>query len=153
MNRRGPLAALLGAAMVLLAACTPDIPEVSPDPEPTEVEPVLDVPRMERVLADIESHIDRADSDSDADLLAERLDDPALAVRAAEYRLRSATADTDNATGLQPLTTSSDVAIVSATEEWPRHVFVVSELPDDAFSPLLLASPTGCSPGCGYCPG
>src|SRR5699024_8745836 len=87
----------------------------------------------------IESHIDRADSDSDADLLAVRLDDPALAVRAAEYRLRSATADTDNATGLQPLTTSSDVAIVAATEEWPRHVFVVTEIPDDANSPLLIA--------------
>lgn len=138
MNRRRPLAALLAAALVLLAACTPDIPEVSPDPEPIEAEPVLDEPRLERVLADIEDHIDRADEDSDADLLAERLDDPALGVRTAEYRLRSATADTDDATGLQPLTTSSDVAIVAATEEWPRNVFVVTEIPDDANSPLLI---------------
>lgn len=139
MNRRRPLAVLTGAALLVgLAACTPDIPEVSPDPEPTQDEPVLDVPRLERVLADIGEHIDLADADSDPEILEARLDDPALQVRSAEYRLRDATADTDAETTLQPLTTASSVAIVAATEEWPRNVFVVTEIPDDANSPLLI---------------
>lgn len=139
MIRRNRVAALVGAALaVLLVACTPEIPEVSPDPEETEVQPVLDVPRLERVLDDIEEHINAADEESDGDILAERMEDPALAVRTAEYRLRSATADTDDETGLQPLTTSSAVSIVAATEEWPRAVFVITEIPDEANSPLLI---------------
>src|SRR5699024_8543238 len=100
--------------------------------------PVLDGPRLERVLADIEEHIDEADEQGDEDILAERLQDPALSVRSAEYRLRSATAGTDAETSLQPLTTRSEVAVVSATSEWPRTALVITEIPNDANTPLLI---------------
>lgn len=139
MRRRRPLFAALAAGLTAtLIACTPDIPAVTPDPEPTADQPVLDGPRLERVLTDIEEHIDRADEESDPDLLEARMEDPALAVRSAEYRLRSATADTDEETSLQPLTTREEVAIVSASAEWPRTVFVVTQIPDDANTPLLI---------------
>lgn len=111
---------------------------MTPEPEPTVDQPVLDAPRMERVLSDIEEHIERADEEGDAELLDARMDDPALTVRTAEYRLRSATADTDDETSLQPLTTRDEVAIVSAAAEWPRSVFVVTEIPDEANTPLLI---------------
>src|SRR5699024_6419521 len=44
----------------------------------------------------------------------------------------------DAETSLQPLTTRSEVAVVSATSEWPRTALVVTEIPDDANTPLLI---------------
>lgn len=132
-------AALAGLGLAaLLAGCTPDLPEVQPDPEPAGTMPVLDEPRLERVLAEIGDVIAEADEEDDTELLATRLEDPALAIRSAEYELRSATADTDDAVGIQPLTTESDVSIVAASDTWPRTVLVVTEIPDDANGPLLI---------------
>lgn len=136
-TRAGVVAAGLGLA-ALLAGCVPDLPEVQPDPEPTATAPVLDEPRLERVLAEIGDVIAEADEEDDAELLATRLEDPALGVRSAEYELRSATADTDEAVDIQPLTTESNVSIVAASDTWPRTVLVVTEIPDDANSPLLI---------------
>lgn len=137
-RRRSLLAAVAAGLTAALIACTPEIPEVSAPPADPEDRPVLDGPRLERVLADIEEHIDEADEQGDEDILAERLQDPALSVRSAEYRLRSATAGTDAETSLQPLTTRSEVAVVSATSEWPRTALVITEIPNDANTPLLI---------------
>ncbi len=138
--KRGRIGAIVVAAALAagLAACTPDIPEIEPDPEATVAEPVLDDPRLLRVLTDIEERIAEADENSDAELLEPRMDNPALRVREAEYRLQSATAGTDSETGIQPLTTDTQVSIVSATQDWPRTVLVVTHIPDGANTPLLV---------------
>lgn len=138
-TRQRTRAVVAGAGLIaLVAACTPEIPEVDPDPEPTETMPVLDEPRLERVLDDIGAVIAEADGQDDTDVLATRMQDPALTVRGAEYTLRDATADEEDSYAIQPLTTEDQVAIVAASEEWPRTAMVVTEIPDEANVPLLI---------------
>lgn len=139
MMRRRSVAGLTMAALALgLVACVPEVPEVTPDPETDNIEPVLDEPRLQAVLEDVEAHIAEADEAADPELLESRMDDPALRVRASEYRLAEATAGSDAATEPRALSTQSQVSIVAATQEWPRIILVVTEIPDGANLPLLI---------------
>ncbi len=140
---RRPNRALTGAAALLtagalLGACAIEVPEPADPPEQTETLPVLDGPRLDRVLADLGEVIAAADEAGDAEVLEPRMDDPALSVRAAEYALAAETADAENPYTPQPLTVASDVEIVALTDTWPRTVMVITEIPDEANGPLLL---------------
>lgn len=137
--RRHLTAALgIAASAAFLAGCAIPVPEVEPDPAPTQVQPVLDDPRLENVLSDIGEAIAQADAAMDPALLAGRVESPALDVRTAEYLLQQATADGDAPVTPQPLTTSEQVAVVAATDTWPRTVLVVTQIPDGGNTPLLL---------------
>ncbi|WP_324649814.1 hypothetical protein [Georgenia sp. H159] len=129
------LAAGVATTALLLAGCAGEVPQPQPEPAATAPLPVLDEDRIERILADVQETIDDADAALDAELLTDRVTGPALSMREAEYRL-SAASEGDRAP--TPLTTSSQVEVVAATDEWPRSLYVVSSVPDDANLPLLL---------------
>lgn len=134
-HRGARFAAGAAVTALLLAGCAQEVPQPAPEPAATAPLPVLDEDRIERILADVEETVDEADAALDPELLADRLAGPALAMRAAEYRLSAAS---DGERTPTPLTTSSQVEVVAATEEWPRSLYVVSHVPDDANLPLLL---------------
>ena len=129
------LAAAAAATALLLAGCAGDVPQPAPEPAATAPLPVLDEDRIERILADVEETVEAADAALDPELLSDRLTGPALSMRQAEYRLSEASEGERTPT---PLTTSSQVEVVAATDEWPRSLYVVSHVPDDANLPLLL---------------
>ncbi|HLT85095.1 MAG TPA: hypothetical protein VKZ83_12755 [Phototrophicaceae bacterium] len=134
-TRRARLAAGVATTALLLAGCAGDVPQPEPEPAATAPQPVLDESRIERVLEDVEETLDAGDAALDAELLTDRLAGPALAMRQAEYRLAEAS---DGERTPTPLTTNSQVEVVAATDEWPRSLYVISHVPDDANLPLLL---------------
>jgi len=134
-SRRVRLSAGLAGVALLLAGCGGDVPQPQPDPSSSTPLPVLDEDRIERVLDEVEATIEEGDASLDPDILAERLTGPALSMREAEYRLAEAS---DGQRTPTPLTTNSQVEVVAATDEWPRSLYVVSHVPDDANLPLLL---------------
>mgnify|MGYP001239093159 CR=1 FL=1 len=137
MTRRvtARLAAGLAGVALLLAGCTGEVPQPEPDPTASAPFPVLDRDRMERILAEVGETIAEADAELDPELLTGRVTGPALAMRTAEYRLAEAS---DGERAPTPVSTASQVEAVAATEQWPRAVFVISHVPDDANLPLLL---------------
>jgi len=136
-RRRSGLRLLAGAVTgaLLLAGCAGEVPEPEPEPAAATPAPVLDEDRIERILQDVEETIAAGDEALDAELLADRVAGPALSMRQAEYRLVEAS---DGERTPTPLTTNSQVEVVAATDEWPRSLYVVSHVPDDANLPLLL---------------
>lgn len=134
-TRRARLAAGVATTALLLAGCAGEVPQPEPEPAATAPQPVLDESRIERVLEDVEETLDAGDAALDAELLTDRLAGPALAMRQAEYRLAEAS---DGERTPTPLTTNSQVEVVAATDEWPRSLYVISHVPDDANLPLLL---------------
>ena len=137
MTRRvtARLAAGLAGVALLLAGCTGEVPQPEPDPTATTPFPVLDRDRMERILEEVGETIAEADAELDPELLSGRVTGPALAMRTAEYRLAEASEGERTPT---PVSTASQVEAVAATDQWPRAVFVISHVPDDANLPLLL---------------
>jgi len=129
------LAAGAVTTVLLLAGCAGEVPQPEPEPAATAPQPVLDEDRIERILQDVQETIETADAELDPELLTDRVTGPALAMRDAEYRLSTASGGERTPT---PLTTSSQVEVVAATDEWPRSLYVVSHVPDDANLPLLL---------------
>jgi hypothetical protein len=138
LRRRLQAIAAAAAVGAVLASCAIPIPEVDADPAPTDPVPVLDEPRLERVLTSVEETIAAADEAGDATLLQGRVAGAALRVRTAEYALAAATASSDAPYAVQPLTGLADVEIISNTEAWPHTIMVVTEIPDGANVPLLL---------------
>lgn len=126
------------AALSLLAGCAMPVPSPDAQPEARESMPVLDEPRINRVLDDLAEEISAADEEGDAELLEGRMTNPALRVREAEYALADATGDGDGAYSPRTLITSPQVEIVSISEDWPRTLMVVTEIADGANVPLLL---------------
>ncbi len=126
-----------GAALVagVLGACAGPIPEPQAEPPASEPAPVLDEARVERILDEVREAVDEADAAMDPELLEGRLEGPALEMRTAEYELSEASEEDRVPSALA---TSSQVQVVSATEEWPRSMFVVSQVPDGENLPLLL---------------
>jgi len=126
------------AALSLLAGCAIPVPSPEAQPEAPESMPVLDEPRIERILTDLDEVITAADEEQDADLLEDRVTNPALRIRAAEYQLAQATADDDDAYSPRTLITSPQAEVVSVSQDWPRTMLVVTEIADGANVPLLL---------------
>lgn len=130
--------ALAAAATAVLAGCAIPLPEVEADPVVEGPQPALDEPRTDRVLTAVAEAIAAGDEAADPELLAPRLTGPALTTREAEYALAEATADTDLATQPQQLTTEPQVVAVSQSEEWPKTIFVYTEIADGMNTPLLI---------------
>ena len=129
------LAAGLAGAALLLAGCAGEVPQPDPDPTATAPPPVLDRDRIERILDEVGEMIAEADAELDPELLTSRVTGPALDMRTAEYQLAEAS---DGERVPTPVSTASQVEVVAATDQWPRSVFVISHVPDDANLPLLL---------------
>ncbi|HLS12888.1 MAG TPA: hypothetical protein VK095_00080 [Beutenbergiaceae bacterium] len=135
-----PLAAVASilAALMILTGCGTPVPSPDPQPKAPETMPVLDKPRIERILNDLGETIDKADEEKDAELLQPRVADPALEIRAAEYSLAKATDGGEDAYSPRTLIADPQVRIVSVSDSWPRTMMVVTQIPDDENVPLLL---------------
>lgn len=131
-------AASIVAAMMVLVGCASPIPEPQPQPEAPASMPVLDKPRIERIMADLGETIDSADEKLDADLLKPRVAEPALAIREAEYALAKATEGGEESYTPRPLIAQPQVRIVSVSDSWPRTMMVITEIPEGENVPLLL---------------
>ncbi len=124
-----------------LAACAVPVPEFTPPPEETQVYPVLDESRLDRVLAAVNDTLAEADADADKEELTPRVSGRAAQMRGWEYSLAKATkkAELEDPYTPQPLATDPAVAIIAATDDWPRQVMVITDPPEDGNIPLLLA--------------
>lgn len=131
--RRAVVAALAGGA--LLAGCAAPIPTADPDPAPPAPLPVLDATQTEDVLTAVDEALRSGDEARDVEALRPRVEDPALAMRAAQYTLQ------DRSNGERPptpLTTSDQVVVIAASDEWPRTLMAITQPAEGATSPLLL---------------
>jgi hypothetical protein len=125
-----------GLSLALLAGCSTALPQPQPEEVAETPPPALDEDRLARVLEEVQATLTEADEASDPELLKPRVQGPALDLRTAEYKLAAAT-DGDSAPDV--LTTVPQVAAVAATEDFPRPAFVITQVPEGANLPLLLA--------------
>ncbi|WP_420110843.1 hypothetical protein [Pseudactinotalea sp.] len=130
--------ALAAATTAVLAGCAIPVPEVEAEQAPEGPQPALDEPRIDRMLDAIGAAIEAGDEAGTVNEIRPRIDGPAMHTRKAEYRLAAATADSDNATTFQQLTTDPQVVVVSNEDEWPKRVFVFTTIADGMNTPLLL---------------
>jgi hypothetical protein len=132
------LGAVLAAAAVVLAGCAIPLPTVEADPPLEGPQPALDEVRLDRVLSTVSDVLATADEDSDGDVLSDRFVGPALHTREAEYTLAAATADGDDPTAPQQLTTDPQVLVVGNSDTWPKRIFVFTTIADGMNTPLLI---------------
>lgn len=132
MRILNPIAAL--ALAITLTACSEEpIPTPHPEPAPATPEAVINDEQLDRILAAVQETLDAADAESNAEELSGRVTGPAARLREAEYDYEEAIGDP-----VSQLSTEPQIAIVSATAEWPRTVIVATAVPDDANLPLLM---------------
>jgi len=131
--------ALLAAAALILAGCAAPLPAVEADPPLEGPQPALDQTRLDRVLDAVADELAVADESMSGGDLGSRVAGPAEHTRESEYRLAKATADSDDPTGLQQLTTDPDVTVISNSDTWPKRIFVFTTIADGMNTPLLLA--------------
>ncbi len=133
-TRRALVVALI---TVTLGACsTAPLPEPQASPAPDVPAAVVTEAQLDRILAAVAETFVAADAAAAPDQLEGRVTGPARRMREAEYSLAAATG---GGIPVSPFTTDPQVAIVSATRDWPRLVGVVTEIPPGANLPLLLA--------------
>lgn len=142
MKRTTKTALILGAASsVLLAACAPDVREV-PDPQSgpqsaaqsgsqsgeleTDLDLTLSAEQIDRIVAELQTVLDRAQEENDPSILEERLVDPALSLRKGQFT-RSEKTETD----LAPLTIDPAISSATAGNTWPRVLVVASDASGD----------------------
>jgi len=133
-----------------VASCASEVEQVADDEDilTGEVEgpapyPVVTEAQFDRIMARVSRQIAAADESLDTSLLGPRLDDPALTMRQAAYRLRNA--DSELGT-LVPIPEGPVRLLVpQQNREWPRVVFAVledSSLPDTPSLGVLLRQET-----------
>ena len=123
------------AGSLALAGCTQALPTPSPDAVSEVAMPVLTVEQVDGVLADVGSVLALADSSGDVSGLSDRLAEPALTIRSAQFRLNSLSGGSRPPS---PLTTEDRVVVVAAENGWPRTLMAVTVTPASSTTPLLL---------------
>lgn len=133
------IGALLAAASMVLAGCAIPLPTVEADPPLEGPQPALDEVRLDRVLDAVAEAIAAGDDSEDAADFGTRVAGPAKHTRQAEYALAEATADSDDPTGVQQLTTDPEVTVMSSSDTWPKQIFVFTTIADGMNTPLLIS--------------
>lgn len=131
------LKAIAVAACALgLAACAAE-PLPSPEPEEAAQSPqaVVNSDQLDSILGKIDAALVAADAAADTTQFADRVVGPAATMRAAEYQLAALT---DGSNTVTALTTEPQIAVVSQSDEWPRVIDVVTEIPEGENLPILL---------------
>ena len=139
---------LLLAASLALAGCSPDpgasAPNAAPSPgvsgEPETIDsslpaPAVTVRQIERIVARISEVSVEADAALNTELMATRFAGPALELRTADYKIR--TADTAIVSGA-PAIPAGPVRVTLPQQtgpDWPRTVFAVIQDEADATIP------------------
>lgn len=144
-----PSALLVGA--LLLTGCTASTAgsgaasTLSPSAESTPPAegtvnleaPAVTVPQAKRILSRISTTVADADAANDVDLASQRLDGPALALRAANYTIRKVVADT---AAPEPIPSGPiKITLPQQNDSWPRTVFVaIQDDSNDSVSSMAL---------------
>lgn len=131
--RRALLAVAAGAAILGLTACTPEVPEVSAAPSPSEAAAVVQS-QAERILPETFTELAAADEEASAKLLTNRVGGDAKTVRAAQYKQHAADKK------LVPDVIPDEVQAVytSAANTWPRMLVAVTEQPSEDTTPIVM---------------
>lgn len=117
---------------VTVTACAGKPPQIKPQPsESASAAPNLDAKRIESILSSVSQVVEKADKAQDANLLKERLVDPALAMRSAQYGLVDATGEKPAGFKFSPKT-----ATVTNAQDWPRAI-VAASVTDNKSLPVM----------------
>ncbi|MHA7277336.1 hypothetical protein ACX80O_12545 [Arthrobacter sp. Hz1] len=125
-------AATTGPATTEPATTEPATTEPAEDQAP----PVLLEGQLERILASVATVVAEGDAASDAELLEPRVAGAALALRTANYDVRSQTSDIPEPTPVaaEPVLTS----MVSSESGWPRTVVALTQSEDNPVPHALV---------------
>ncbi|WP_147680161.1 hypothetical protein [Actinomyces ruminicola] len=134
-SRRAFLTSASATALAAaLAACSQDVPRnASATTSPTP-QPVLDSERLTTVLERIQTGLDAADAEKNADALNGYLTGPAARVRGEEYTLAAAASD-DSV--VHTFTTESQAGTVALATDFPRTVLTITDFAEDEQGYLL----------------
>jgi len=127
-------AIVVGALPAASPASAVETPTPSPTPAPPTPIPAVTAVQLDRIIEKSLRTIEQADGALDLELLATRMQGPALALKSADYTLRS---KDSAAVGESPIIPSDGVVALSLpqqvpaeTPSWPRTVFVVVAPPE-----------------------
>ena len=138
-------AILVGA--LLISGCTQDPMEsiengqaldvaATSTPE-TELEaPAVTEPQAKRIVTRIATTVAEADEANDAELIATRMDGPALALRTANYSVRKLV--TDYAAPAVIPASTVEITLPQQNDMWPRTVLAVVQGADTTVAPMTL---------------
>lgn len=132
MRRLALASAAVMIAALSLSACSAEPPRVGATPSPAAKAALIDT-QAQAVIDDTFTVLAAADKSQDSTLLAARFQGDAVAVRASEYAVEKAVADTP-ATNLP---SGVQGVYVSNAETWPRVLAAVSEPPSDDLTPVV----------------
>lgn len=135
MKRREALGLFaLTATASLLAACADQAPRVDKVvPNPDVATPNLDADQVRSVLNELTKVLSKADEAKNADLLVERVKDPALTMRRGYYTLAQKTQ-----AKVPTLFMNQATATVTKSEEWPRAIVLGTEIVEGELPSVLL---------------
>jgi hypothetical protein len=105
--------------------------------EPEIQTPAVTEAQAKRIVARIAATVEEADASNNAELIATRMEGPALALRLANYKIRAV----DSETAPQAAIPSGPVRITlpQQNDSWPRTVFVViKDDTDETIAPMSL---------------
>ncbi len=137
----------LAVTALLATGCSADAwPQFSssPTPSPTETiivpegqddPPAVTEAQAERILARISETVATADEKNDVRVARQRLDGPALAARATNYKLREKLKEIDPLPAIP--SKALKILLPEAFEGWPRTFFAVVEDPDTAVATIM----------------
>ncbi len=131
--------------VLALGACAPastaepapvaDETAASLDVTPLAPYPAVTQAQFQRIVERIATHVLMADQALDGDMLSQRLSDPALSMRGAQYILRGYDSDLGQ---ISPIPTSPVRLLVpQQTRDWPRTVFAIVQQGPEANSPAV----------------
>ncbi|MCS4484107.1 hypothetical protein NXS08_01190 [Gleimia sp. 6138-11-ORH1] len=124
----------LTAAAGLLAGCADEAPRVDKVLPPAEEEiPNLDADQVRSVLNELTKVLTKADEAKNADLLVERVKDPALTMRRGYYTLAQKTD-----AKVPTLFMDQSTVTVTKSEEWPRAIVLGTEIVEGELPSVLL---------------
>lgn len=135
MKRREALGLFaLSAVAMGLSACSDEAPKVDKVLETVQEEtPNLDADQVRSVLNELTKVLSKADEAKNADLLSERVKDPALSMRKGYYELAKKTD-----VKVPTLFLDQDTATVTKSEDWPRAIVLGSELVEGELPSIIL---------------
>ena len=109
----------------------------APQPAKDEKPPVVTVTQLESIITKISAVAQKADTDRDDALIATRFTGPALALRTANYAIR--TVDGSYAAPQAIPSGPVQVTLPQQNDTWPRTVFtVIKDAADDTVPPMAL---------------
>jgi hypothetical protein len=125
-----------------LTSCASDAPAPAPIDTVAETQPVAPAPfpavtetQFQKILGRVARQVAASDEALDATLLEPRMAEPALTIRHAAYRLRSANEDLGTFVTIPER--GVQVVVPQQSRSWPRTVFAVVKDPATAESPAL----------------